>query len=135
MRLFDAHRGHEMATIPTDPNALVTQFCEAWPRMDADELASYFTDDGVYHNIPMAPAVGRAAVHEMLKGLGSMISAIRFEVHRQVADGAVVMNERTDHITMGDRVIALPVVGVFEIDNGRIRAWRDYFDMGQFAGT
>jgi hypothetical protein len=33
---------------------------------------------------------------------------------------------------MGDRVIALPVVGVFEIDNGRIRAWRDYFDMGQF---
>ena len=135
MRHFDAHRGHEMATIPHDPDALVTQFCEAWPRMDADELASYFTDDGVYHNIPMAPAVGRAAVHELLTGLGAMISAIRFEVHRQVANGATVMNERTDHITMGDRVIALPVVGVFEIDNGRIRAWRDYFDMAQFSGT
>ena len=67
--------------------------------------------------------------------MGAMISAIRFEVHRQVADGGLVMNERTDHITMGDRVIALPVVGVFEIDNGRIRAWRDYFDMAQFAGT
>ena len=135
MRLFDAHRGHEMAKIPNDPDKLVTQFCEAWPRMDAEELASYFTDDGVYHNIPMAPAVGRAAVHELLTGLGTMISAIRFEVHRQVADGGLVMNERTDHITMGDRVIALPVVGVFEIDNGRIRAWRDYFDMAQFAGT
>jgi limonene-1,2-epoxide hydrolase len=123
-----------MATIPKDPNALVTQFCEAWPRMDADELASYFTEDGVYHNIPMEPAVGRAAIKEFLVGMGSMMSAIRFEVHHQVASGATVMNERTDHITMGDRVVALPVVGVFEIDNGRIRAWRDYFDMGQFAG-
>ena len=135
MRHCNAHGGHEMATIPTDPDALVTQFCEAWPRMDADELAAYFTDDGVYHNIPMAPAEGRAAVLELLKGMGAMISAIRFEVHRQVTNGRVVMNERTDHITMGERVIALPVVGVFEIDNGRIRAWRDYFDMGQFSGS
>ena len=124
-----------MAAIPNDPDALVTQFCAAWPRMDADELASYFTEDGVYHNIPMEPAVGRAAVHDLLRGLGTMISAIRFEVHRQVTSGSVVMNERTDHITMGDRVVALPVVGVFEIDNGRIRAWRDYFDMAQFSGT
>jgi limonene-1,2-epoxide hydrolase len=135
MRHFDAHRGHEMAEIPKDPDALVTQFCEAWPRMDADELASYFTDDGVYHNIPMAPAVGRAAVRELLTGLGAMIGAIRFEVHRQVANGPVVMNERTDHITMGDRVVALPVVGVFEIEDGRIKAWRDYFDMAQFSGS
>src|SRR5688500_13341746 len=129
MRHFDTHGGHEMATIPNDPNAFVTQFCEAWPRMDADELASYFTDDGVYHNIPMAPAVGRAAVHELLKVLGAMISAIRFDVHPQLPNADIVMNDRTDHITMGDRVIALPVVGVFEIDNGRVRAWRDYFGM------
>jgi limonene-1,2-epoxide hydrolase len=103
--------------------------------MDADELSSYFTDDGVYHNIPMQPAEGRAAINEMLRGMGSMISAIRFEVHRQVTNGPVVMNERTDHVTMGDKVVALPVVGVFEIDNGRIRAWRDYFDMAQFSGS
>ena len=135
MQAYDAHGGHDMAAIPNDPDALVTQFCEAWPRMNPDELSSYFTDDGVYHNIPMEAAVGRVAIQELLKGMGTMISAIRFEVHRQVADGAIVMNERTDHITMGDRVIALPVVGVFEIDNGRIRAWRDYFDMAQFAGT
>lgn len=135
MRVFDAHRGHEMAAIPKDPDALVTQFCEAWPRMDADELASYFTDDGVYHNIPMEPAVGRAAIHEFLTGMGAMISAIRFEVHRQVTNGSIVMNERTDHITMGDRPVSLPVVGVFEIEDGRIRAWRDYFDMAQFSGA
>ena len=119
----------------TSPEELVTTFCAAWERMDADELAAYFTDDGVYHNIPMAPAEGREAVRQLLVGMKSMISSIRFEVHRQVAQGNLVMNERTDHIVMGGKTIALPVVGVFEIDNGKIRAWRDYFDMGQFSGA
>ena len=117
------------------PDALVTQFCAAWTRMDADELAEYFTEDGVYHNIPMAPAEGKAAIHEMLNGMKSMISSIRFEVHRQVAQGDIVMNERTDHLEMGGKTIALPVVGVFEIDGDKIRAWRDYFDMAQFGGA
>lgn len=123
-----------MAALPTDPAALVTQFCAAWARMDPDELSGYFTDDGVYHNIPMAPAEGREAIRQLLAGMGQMIGSIRFEIHRQVASGSLVMNERTDHITMGERNVALPVVGVFEIENGRIKAWRDYFDMGQFSG-
>lgn len=120
---------------PTDPSALVAEFCAIWERMDADEIASYFTEDGVYHNIPMAPAVGKAAIHELLKGMGQMIQSIRFETHRQVASGGVVMNERTDHISMGGKTVALPVVGVFEVEGGKIKAWRDYFDMGQFSGS
>ena len=28
--------------------------------------------------------------------------------------------------------VALPVMGTFEVVNGKIRAWRDYFDMNQF---
>ena len=51
-----------------------------------------------------------------------------------MANGGVVMNERTDHLEMGGKTIALPVVGVFEIVDGKIKAWRDYFDMAQFAG-
>jgi limonene-1,2-epoxide hydrolase len=119
----------------TDPDALVKEFCAAWERMDPDELASYFTDDGVYHNIPMAPMEGRDAIREGLAGMKAMISSIRFEIHRQIASGDVVMNERTDHLKMGESVIALPVVGVFELSDGKIRAWRDYFDMGQFTGA
>jgi len=118
----------------TDPGTLVTQFCEAWVRMDPDELAEYFTDDGVYHNIPMAPLEGKQAIRDGLAGMKAMISSIRFEVHRQIADGDVVMNERTDHLVMGDKTVALPVMGVFEVSGDKIRAWRDYFDMAQFTG-
>jgi len=135
-RATTATRRPDKGTEPmtSSPDAIVTEFCAAWTRMDADELAAYFTEDGVYHNIPMAAAEGREAVHAMLVGMKSMISSIRFEVHHQVASGGVVMNERTDHLEMGGKTIALPVVGVFEIVDGKIRAWRDYFDMAQFAG-
>lgn len=119
----------------TDPDALVREFCAAWERMDPDELAAYFTEDGVYHNIPMAPFEGRDAIREGLAGMKAMISSIRFDIHRQVVSDGLVMNERTDHLKMGDATVALPVVGVFEITDGKIRAWRDYFDMAQFSGA
>ena len=35
--------------------AVVKAFIEAWSRLDPDELASYFTEDGVYHNMPIEP--------------------------------------------------------------------------------
>ena len=30
----------------------IREFVVAWSRLDADELAAYFTDDGVYYNMP-----------------------------------------------------------------------------------
>ena len=37
---------------------VVTEFCKLWASPDPDVLAGYFTEDAVYHNIPMAPADG-----------------------------------------------------------------------------
>ena len=42
--------------------------------------------------------------------------------------GNVVLNERVDRVTMGGKEIALPFAGLFEIRDGKIAAWRDYFD-------
>jgi limonene-1,2-epoxide hydrolase len=124
-----------MGTSETTADTTVRAFCAAWERMDLDEMMAFFTDDAVYHNIPMAPMEGAAAIREGLAGMGSIMSGIRFEIHRQAVNGSVVMNERTDHITMGERTIALPVMGVFELEGDKIKAWRDYFDMAQFAGA
>jgi limonene-1,2-epoxide hydrolase len=56
-----------------------------------------------------------------------------FDTLRIVADGSIVMTERVDHFVIGDRDIALPVMGTFEVNDGKITAWRDYFDMNQFT--
>jgi limonene-1,2-epoxide hydrolase len=112
------------------PDEVVTEFCKKWLTADPDELAGYFTEDAVYHNIPMAPVQGREAIKEFIAGFTAGFDGIDFQVHRQVSDGNVVMNERTDVMHRKDgREIPLPVTGVFEVIDGRIAAWRDYFDL------
>ena len=114
----------------TEPAELVTEFCTLWANPDLETILSYFTEDAVYHNIPMAPAEGLPAIRDLLPMMLDGMEGIDFIVHRQVADGSVVMNERTDVMrrTNGGRV-ELPVMGTFEVRDGRIAAWRDYFDL------
>jgi limonene-1,2-epoxide hydrolase len=41
--------------------------------------------------------------------------------------------ERTDHFEANGQDVSLPICGVFEIEDGRIKRWREYFDMSRFA--
>jgi limonene-1,2-epoxide hydrolase len=112
------------------PDDVVTEFAEKWASPDPDELAGYFTEDAVYHNIPMDPVQGREAIKEFIAGFTAAFDGIDFQIHRQVTDGNVVMNERTDTMRRKDGgEIPLPVMGVFEVVDGKIAKWRDYFDM------
>jgi len=111
-----------------DPETVVREFCAAFTRRDVDEFLGYFTDDAIYHNIPMAPVTGKDGIREVLNLFLPSSSAIRFDVSHTAVRGNVVLNERVDRFTMGGREVALPVAGVFEIRDGRIAAWRDYFD-------
>ena len=47
---------------------LIEDFCAAWSRLDPAELAAYFTEDGVYYNMPAAPVQGRAAIEQFIRG-------------------------------------------------------------------
>lgn len=112
------------------PDDVVTEFCAKWTKPDPAELASYFTEDGVYHNIPMQPVAGRAAITAFITEFTAMVDGIDFRVHRQVSSGNLVFTERTDVMRFRDgRELPLPVAGVFEVVDGKIAAWRDYFDM------
>ncbi len=115
---------------------LVTEFCKLWASPDPDELAAYFTEDATYQNIPMAPVQGREAIRRFIAGFLAAFDGIDFNVHRQVSNGTLVMNERTDVMRRKDGgEIPLPVMGVFEIQNDRIAAWRDYFDMAAITSA
>ena len=120
------------------PIELVRRFCGAWSNdMAAGDLAAFLTDDAVYDNIPMAPVTGR---DEIAKNIASVIRpgppgimSIDFRVINIAANGPVVMTERVDVFTLPDRSFELQVMGTFEVSDGRISAWRDYFDLGQFT--
>ena len=112
------------------PDDLVTEFCAKWASPDPTELAAYFTEDGVYHNIPMDPVQSPEAIKRFIAAMTDGFDGIDFHVHRQVSDGNTVVNERTDVMRLKDgRRLELPVMGIFEIVDGKIARWSDYFDL------
>jgi len=59
-----------------------------------------------------------------------MFDPIAFRIRNLAEDGDTVLTERVDEITANGVTAPVPVMGTFEIRNGRIVQWRDYFDMG-----
>lgn len=94
--------------------------------------ADHFTEDAIWWNSPWQPVRGRAAIRETLRRGAERMTALPWEIRHIVADGDVVMTERVDYFLVGDNRIRVPCMGVFELRNGKIAAWRDYWDLGQF---
>jgi limonene-1,2-epoxide hydrolase len=115
-----------------EPIEVVRRFCAAWSDGDIGALLEYFADDAVCHNIPVAPVTGRDAIRTTIEGFTAGVDQIEFKVTNIAASGNVVLTERVDVFVTGERSIELPVMGTFEIVDGRISAWRDYFDLNQF---
>jgi len=114
---------------------LIDGFCAAWARMDLDEIMGFFAEDAVYTNIPIDPPnAGVEAIRKTIEGFMGMAQKIEFVVHHQTENAqGVVMNERTDRFLIGEKWAEAPVMGVFEVEDGKIKAWRDYFDLAQFS--
>ncbi|TAL12345.1 MAG: limonene-1,2-epoxide hydrolase [Frankiales bacterium] len=111
------------------PLETVNAFLAAAAARDYDTALPLLADDVEYQNM-MLPAVhGHEEVRATLEGLLALCTASEWVVHREVADGPVVMNERTDRFELHGSWVDLPVMGVFEVVDGRIRLWRDYFDL------
>lgn len=112
---------------------LVERFCEAWSRLDIDELLGFLAPDAVYHNIPLAPVVGHDEIRATIERFTGGVTSVEFRMIAVAGSGSTVLTERLDVFAFEDgRAIELPVMGAFEVADGHITAWRDYFDMNQF---
>ncbi len=103
--------------------------------LDLDGACALLAEDVVYDNVPMPTVHGRAAARAFLGQLPA--TAMDWELHAIAATGdsasGTVLTERTDRFTLADgRALAIRVMGAFDVAGGRITAWRDYFDLGQF---
>ena len=116
-----------------DAERVVRTFCDAFDGRDASALRPYFTDDVVYHNIPLDPAVGIDATIAFIDAFFAMCETMTIETIHLAARDNVVLTERIDTFTIGDVVAPLAVMGTFEVRDGKISAWRDYFDLGQIT--
>ena len=109
----------------------VRRICEGWNEMTVQEWRDVCTPDVKYQNMAWDRIVheGPDAIHGVLEEfLGGM--DVAFDVNQLDGGDSVVFAERTEHFTPGvsGEPFDVPVTGVFELQDGRISAWRDYFD-------
>jgi limonene-1,2-epoxide hydrolase len=114
---------------------IIQEFIDAWSELDVDKLVSYFTEDGIYHNMPTAPIQGHDNLKAFIAGFTANWTKTEWDTLHITGSGDVVFAERLDRTQAGEVSVDLPCCGVFEMENGKIKVWRDYFDMATFTGA
>lgn len=111
----------------------VLSFLSAWRERNLDHLLSFFASDAVYHNVPVAPIVGQAAIRDIFAAFLREFRTASLDVVTAVAEPGLVIAERIDRFeSNGGRRIELPVTGVFVLADGKIARFSDYFDLASF---
>ena len=112
---------------------IVSDFIQASNSRDLDRMMAMFdSTDCVFHNIPWEPLVGTESIREFLQNMFDNSTEIDWQIHNiaETATGTVLM-ERTDRFKFSGKPMSVPVMGAFDLRDGKITAWRDYFDTGQ----
>jgi limonene-1,2-epoxide hydrolase len=119
---------------PMTPAETVTALIKANETRDVDAIVALLAPDAEYENVPMSVLRGHDEIRAILGPFVEGAERVEWEVLRQVEDGSTVLNERIDRFWLpGGKTIELRVAGVFEVRDGLITLWRDYFDLAEFT--
>ena len=105
----------------------VEGFLNALQDSDFETAEAALDDNLVYQNVGLPTIHGRARAIKLFRQMEGR-GAFEVKIHRIAADGAAVLTERTDALIFGPLRLQFWVCGVFEVHDGRITLWRDYFD-------
>lgn len=114
---------------------VIRDFISAWSRLDVEELVQFFCEDGTYHNMPTKAVTGHDALRPFISGFLKGWTSTEWDVLNLMSKGDVVFAERLDRTVVGSKQVDLPCCGVFEMQDGRIKVWRDYFDLGTYVSA
>jgi len=114
---------------------LVHAFGRAWDACDVEAIMAMLAPDCVYQNVPVPEMVGHTAIRAFITPSLKAAERMEWEFRATVADetGRLVLTERVDRFMFPQGVVAVPLMGIFEIAGGLIAAWRDYADIGSFV--
>lgn len=111
------------------PVEIVRQFMKLMEPLNYDDALKLVSANCEYTNPPPIGAVrGPAGIRAVLEPFFGPTSENEFRILREAVSGPVVFLERLDRHLFGDKWVELPVTGVYEVRDGVITYWRDYFD-------
>ena len=121
------------------PADIVRTFLAMWetPGGIDKSLRDYFTPGTVYENVGLSTTTGIDQALAVFAGFTASLGMQTMWVENLhvAASGDTVLTERIDHVRdgAGKTLMSIRVMGVFELKDGKIVAWRDYFDTAGFA--
>lgn len=113
----------------TDSATVVESFLTAMARGHSAEAVALLTDDIAWTNVGLPTLRGARLVGRSIRAMDSGRLGFDVIVHHIAAEGDVVLTERTDMLTIGPVSVEFWVCGTFEVRDGRIAVWRDYFSL------
>lgn len=119
------------------PEEIVRGVCRDVSLRDVAKIAPYFHEDIVFMNVGLEVCRGREAMLDHYAGAGGAWETCDGRFDFIITDLAVIGNkvltERVDIVGVKGVEAPLPLMGIFEIEDGKIRYWRDYSDMGMIG--
>lgn len=112
----------------------VEKFLKALEDADLDTAAALLDDSVQYQNVPLPTDNGKDATITTLKRFGIISKKFEVIMHNIAEKDGVVLTERTDILSGPGLRLEFWVCGTFEVKNGKITLWRDYFDWATMAG-
>jgi len=121
----------------SDNKEIIHQFFDALDRLDLDAITAFFTEDGIYHDLPVPtdPTVGHEGIRKKLGLVANAVDRLEIQLASVIAEGDTVMSERVEiwHFPTGETP-RLPVMSTFDMKDGKIVAWREYWDLNTLMG-
>ena len=112
----------------------VLRFLDLLQAGDVDTASDLLAPDVRYTNVSLPTIRGREAVHRVLRTALDLPGAgFEADVHSIAAAGNTVLTERVDVLRCGPVRIRFWVCGRFDVVDGRVVLWRDYFDWWNFV--
>ena len=111
------------------PLDTVRAFLSAMEKGEYEAGVQFVADNCEYANPGVLPTVyGPAGVRQLLEPFFAPTLENDLKILRSAVDGPIVFVERLDRHRLATGWVELPVTGVFEVHDGRITLWRDYFN-------
>jgi len=125
----DDHAGIE--AVEAEARAVAMEMVGAWNTMEWDRMIGLFAEDAVFQSMMKEPVIGRETIRPRFLALVDGLERIELQIRNMAINGNVVFLERVDDFVYKGKHSRVPVVGVLEIADGEVQAWRDYYDWAQ----
>lgn len=104
-------------------------------RGEIDEAVELLAVDVRYENVGLPTVHGRERVRRLFRRSSQGGGGFDVRIHTISANGPSVLTERTDVLTFRQLHVQLWVCGRFDVSDGQIVLWRDYFDYVNFGAA